>query len=104
MRRRVQILLPRMSSQFPLCVVLILIGYQNIALLKVCRTGFPTPYSFQHHLSLTKNVAQFQGKIRSINSTYDMPSNVDSPESGLDAMAQAMLCPDVVGWRNGDVR
>ena len=28
-----------------------------------------------------------------------MPSNVDSPESGLDAMAQAMLCTDIIGWR-----
>jgi hypothetical protein len=26
--------------------------------------------------------------------------NVDSPESGLDAIAQAMLCEDVIGWRN----
>ena len=33
-----------------------------------------------------------------------MPGNVDSPEAGVDAMAQAMLCDSVVGWRGGKVR
>ena len=64
----------------------------------------PTPYSFQHHLDLTDNVAEFTNLIKNIDKDKDMPSNVDSPESGLDAMAQAMLCPDIVKWRSDDAR
>ena len=71
--------------------------------LKVCY-NIPTPYAYQHHLSLTNDIEEFQGLIKSINKTTDMPSNVDSPESGLDAMAQAMLCDKVVGWRGDHVR
>ena len=64
----------------------------------------PTPYSFQHHLDLTDNVAEFTNLIKNIDKDKDMPSNVDSPESGLDAMAQAMLCPNIVKWRSDDAR
>ena len=64
----------------------------------------PTPYSFQHHLDLTDDVARFTNLIKNIDEDKGMPSNVDSPESGLDAMAQAMLCPDIVKWRSDDVR
>ena len=64
----------------------------------------PTPYSFQHHLDLTDNVAEFTNEIKNIDKDKGMPSNVDSPESGLDAMAQAMLCPDIVKWRLDDAR
>ena len=67
--------------------------------------GFkPTPYSFQHHLDLTDDVPRFTNLIKNIDKDKDMPSNVDSPESGLDAMAQAMLCPNIVKWRSDDVR
>ena len=66
--------------------------------------GKPTPYSFQHHLDLTDNVDEFTNLIKKIDKDRGMPSNVDSPESGLDAMAQAMLCPDIVKWRSDDVR
>ena len=66
--------------------------------------GKPTPYSFQHQLDLTDDVDEFKDLIEKIDIVDDMPSNVDSPESGLDAMAQAMLCPDIVGWRSDDVR
>ena len=64
----------------------------------------PTPYSFQHHLDLTDDVAEFTNEIKNIDEDKGMPSNVDSPESGLDAMAQAMLCPKIVKWRSDDVR
>ena len=66
--------------------------------------GKPTPYSFQHHLDLTDDVPRFTNLIKNIDKDKDMPSNVDSPESGLDAMAQAMLCPNIVKWRSDDVR
>ena len=67
--------------------------------------GFrPTPYSFQHHLDLTDDVKRFTNLIKNIDEDKGMPSNVDSPESGLDAMAQAMLCPNIVKWGSDDVR
>ena len=31
-------------------------------------------------------------------------SNIDAPEAGLDAMAQAALCRDEVGWRDSAVK
>ena len=31
-------------------------------------------------------------------------SNIDAPEAGLDAMAQAALCDDQVGWRDSAVK
>ena len=62
----------------------------------------PTPYAFQHHLDLTTDVKEFERIIRDIDPKKQMPANVDSPESGLDAMAQAMLCNEVVGWRKND--
>ena len=64
----------------------------------------PTPYSFQHHLDLTDDVKRFTNLIKNIDKDKDMASNVDSPESGLDAMAQAMLCPNIVKWGSDDVR
>ena len=66
--------------------------------------GQPTPYSFLHHLDLTDDVDRFKNLIKNIDKNTEMPSNVDSPESGLDAMAQAMLCPHIVGWRSDDVK
>ena len=66
--------------------------------------GKPTPYSFQYHLDLTDDVDRFKNLIKNIDQDKDMPRNVDSPESGLDAMAQAMLCPDIVKWRLDDAR
>ena len=31
-------------------------------------------------------------------------SNIDSPESGLDALAQISICDDVIGWRENAVK
>ena len=52
----------------------------------------PTPYAFRHYFSLSDNINEFQTIIEGIEPTKSMPANIDSPESGLDAMAQAMLC------------
>ena len=52
----------------------------------------PTPYAFRHYFSLSDNINEFQTIIEGIEPNKSMPANIDSPESGLDAMAQAMLC------------
>ena len=52
----------------------------------------PTPYAFRHYFSLSDNISKFQTIIEGIEPNKAMPANIDSPESGLDAMAQAMLC------------
>ena len=31
-------------------------------------------------------------------------SNIDAPEAGLDAMAQAVICDESVGWRDNAVK
>ena len=46
------------------------------------------PYAFRQYLPLTDNITIFQKLVASIDNKT-MPSNVDSPESGLDGIAQA---------------
>lgn len=53
-------------------------------------------YSFQHHFKLSNETEKFKQAISSVPSGY----NRDYPEGGLDALAQAMACKDVIGWRN----
>ena len=48
-----------------------------------------TPYAFRQYLPLTDNITIFQNLVANIDSRSDMPNNVDSPESGLDGIAQA---------------
>ena len=55
----------------------------------------PTPYAFRHYFSLSDNINKFQTIIEGIEPNKSMPANIDSPESGLDAMAQAMLCKGI---------
>ena len=48
----------------------------------------PPPYSFKHEVSLTNNVTKFKMAVKNSKIT----SNIDPPEAGLDALAQALLC------------
>ena len=61
--------------------------------------GRPRPYAFKHYLKLGQNITAFQKIIEEIDPDKDMPSNLDSPESGLDALVQAILCPEIVEWK-----
>ena len=58
--------------------------------------GKPIPYAFKNHMKLTKDKNRFKNAI----SNTTLVSNIDSPESGLDAVAQAVLCSSTIGWRN----
>ena len=58
----------------------------------------PTPYAFRHYFSLSDNINEFQTIIEGIEPSKSMPANIDSPESGLDAIAQAMLCKGIYNY------
>ncbi|XP_073469668.1 integrin beta-7 [Aquarana catesbeiana] len=54
------------------------------------------PFSYRNVLPLTSNFTLFQERV----SAENISGNLDSPEGGLDAMFQAAVCTDHVGWRN----
>ncbi|KAJ3602514.1 hypothetical protein NHX12_030268, partial [Muraenolepis orangiensis] len=54
-------------------------------------------FSYQHILSLTKNADDFKTEVR----RQRISANLDSPESGLDAIMQAAVCKEEIGWENG---
>ncbi|KAL0978387.1 hypothetical protein UPYG_G00169850 [Umbra pygmaea] len=53
-------------------------------------------FSFQNILGLTDNVNEFKTKV----SKQIISGNLDSPESGLDAIMQAAVCQKEIGWNN----
>ena len=65
--------------------------------------GENPPYAFKHEKDLTTNDTE---KFKEAVKTLDPINNVDSPESGLDAIAQALLCDgqdgqeNIINWRN----
>lgn len=53
------------------------------------------PFTYQHVVNLTNSTGLFNSSVQeTIIST-----NVDNPEDTLDAMLQAIVCTDVIGWR-----
>ena len=55
-------------------------------------------YAFHHIMSLTQNPTEFEKKV--LDLTKKFQTNIDMPEAGLDAIAQAMLCPGEIGWND----
>ena len=53
-------------------------------------------YAFHHIMSLTQNSTEFEEKL--LDLTDNFHRNIDAPEAGLDAVAQVMLCPEIIGW------
>ncbi|CAH1183024.1 unnamed protein product [Ceutorhynchus assimilis] len=64
------------------------------ALLSPCK-GCAPPYSFKNHLSLMTDAALFSRRVRETQ----ISGNLDTPEGGLDAIMQAIVCKEVIGWR-----
>ena len=66
------------------------------------RNGKNAPYAFRHEMDLTDNVTEFKEAVKNLK----LIANVDSPESGLDAIAQALLCDEdptnIMGWRTDE--
>ncbi|XP_078795376.1 integrin beta-2-like isoform X3 [Oryzias latipes] len=57
-------------------------------------------FGYRHVLSLTKSQDKFKADV----SGQKISGNLDSPEGSLDAMMQAAVCGDVIGWRNSSTR
>ncbi|KAM9365076.1 integrin beta-2 [Pholidichthys leucotaenia] len=57
-------------------------------------------FGYRHVLSMTKSETEFRKEV----SKQYISGNLDSPEGSLDAMMQAALCGDKIGWRKSSTR
>lgn len=72
------------------------VNTQPEALKNPCQTMLcAPPYSFKNHLSLIPDAKLFSQKVRNTK----ISGNLDTPEGGLDAIMQAIVCKDEIGWR-----
>nr|XP_033802460.1 integrin beta-6 [Geotrypetes seraphini]XP_033802461.1 integrin beta-6 [Geotrypetes seraphini]XP_033802463.1 integrin beta-6 [Geotrypetes seraphini] len=58
-------------------------------------TCSPT-FGYKHVLPLTENAEEFNEIVKK----QSISANVDSPEGGFDAILQAAVCKEKIGWRN----
>ncbi|KAG8001295.1 Integrin beta-6, partial [Nibea albiflora] len=66
---------------------------------EVGSTCLPT-FGYKHVLSLTSNTDKFNKII----AMQRVSANIDLPECGFDAIMQAAVCEDKIGWRNDSMR
>ncbi|KAM3962805.1 LOW QUALITY PROTEIN: integrin beta pat-3-like [Aphomia sociella] len=52
-------------------------------------------YSFRNHLKLTNEAEKFREVVKNV----PFGENFDTPEGGLDALAQVLACTEEIGWR-----
>uniref|UniRef100_A0A4W6G4L3 Integrin beta n=1 Tax=Lates calcarifer TaxID=8187 RepID=A0A4W6G4L3_LATCA len=57
-------------------------------------------FGYRHVLSMTPSEKEFRNKVKD----QYISGNLDSPEGSLDAMMQAAVCGDKIGWRNSSTR
>ncbi|CAN9498054.1 unnamed protein product [Ophioblennius macclurei] len=57
-------------------------------------------FGYKHVLSMTSSESEFSSKV----SEQFISGNLDSPEGSLDAMMQATVCGEKIGWRNSSTR
>ncbi|XP_040912731.1 integrin beta-2 [Toxotes jaculatrix] len=57
-------------------------------------------FGYRHVLSMTPNQIEFEAKVKE----QFISGNLDSPEGSLDAMMQAAVCGDKIGWRKSSTR
>ncbi|XP_063068093.1 integrin beta-6 [Engraulis encrasicolus] len=57
-------------------------------------------FGYRHGLSLTSSTERFN----EIVSRQQVSANIDDPECGFDAIMQAAVCGDKIGWRNDSMR
>ena len=65
---------------------------------KIPKIGKPCvkPFSYQHLVAMSNSSTSVLEAINDLAAS----TNADGPEGTLDAMLQAILCKDVIGWRN----
>uniref|UniRef100_A0ABM5FPB4 Integrin beta n=1 Tax=Pogona vitticeps TaxID=103695 RepID=A0ABM5FPB4_9SAUR len=61
-------------------------------LMKTCQS----PFSYHHVLPLTDNASEFESRV----SQQHISGNLDDAEGGFDAIMQAAVCKEQIGWRN----
>ncbi|KOC68093.1 Integrin beta-PS [Habropoda laboriosa] len=81
-------------------VVLPMTNTQLEKLISPCvlkKSGKPcaSPYGYKNQMPLTENITLFKTRVQEA----PVSGNLDSPEGGLDAMMQAMVCTEEIGWR-----
>ncbi|XP_042363419.1 integrin beta-4 isoform X2 [Plectropomus leopardus] len=64
--------------------------------LKQPWTDSDPPFSFQNVIKLTPHLEIFNNKLQREN----ISGNLDAPEGGFDAILQAAVCQERIGWRN----
>ncbi|XP_075937149.1 integrin beta-2 [Anarhichas minor] len=57
-------------------------------------------FGYRHVLRMTAREDEFKSKV----TEQYISGNLDSPEGSLDAMMQAAVCGDKIGWRNSSTR
>ncbi|XP_036814835.1 integrin beta-2 isoform X1 [Oncorhynchus mykiss] len=57
-------------------------------------------FGYRHVLSMTEKKAEFESKVNK----QRISGNLDSPEGTLDAIMQAAVCGERIGWRNSSTR
>uniref|UniRef100_A0A3Q4HCM4 Integrin beta n=1 Tax=Neolamprologus brichardi TaxID=32507 RepID=A0A3Q4HCM4_NEOBR len=55
------------------------------------------PFAFKNVIKLTSNVGEFTQELQKER----ISGNLDAPEGGFDAILQAAVCGDKIGWREG---
>lgn len=63
--------------------------------LKEPCTDCVAPYGFLNHMPLSTTTSDFVKLVRSAQ----VSGNLDAPEGGFDAIMQAIVCKDQIGWR-----
>ncbi|KAK9739114.1 Integrin beta epidermal growth factor like domain 1 [Popillia japonica] len=63
--------------------------------LKQPCTSCEAPYGFRNHMTLSTNTSQFSDMVNAAS----VSGNLDAPEGGFDAIMQAIVCRNDIGWR-----
>merc|ERR1719297_174751 len=58
--------------------------------------GCAAPYGYKHHMRLSSDTTTFAGEVKRAK----VSGNLDAPEGGFDAIMQAIVCKDIIGWRD----
>ncbi|XP_017782378.1 PREDICTED: integrin beta-PS-like [Nicrophorus vespilloides] len=53
------------------------------------------PYGFKNHMTLDTDTSRFSTMVKAAA----VSGNLDAPEGGFDAIMQAVVCRDQIGWR-----
>nr|QGA72430.1 integrin beta 2 [Eriocheir sinensis] len=76
----------------------VMMPYTDTSTLKLANPcdNCSKPYSFRNDMKLTRNSETFKAGVQNAS----ISGNLDTPEGGLDALMQAMVCKEEIGWRD----